>query len=61
MQAFVKLVKNNAYYKRFQVKYRRRRGMFDAPEVINTLGYAKLVENQAGWDEEEQMCTGRRA
>ena len=25
---FVKLVKNKAYHKRFQVKYRRRRGTF---------------------------------
>jgi hypothetical protein len=24
---FVKVVKNKAYFKRFQVKYRRRRGM----------------------------------
>jgi len=24
--AFVKVVKNKAYFKRFQVKYRRRRG-----------------------------------
>lgn len=27
LQAFIKTVKNKAYYKRFQVKYRRRRGM----------------------------------
>jgi hypothetical protein len=26
-QAFIKVVKNKAYFKRFQVKYRRRRGM----------------------------------
>jgi len=25
---FVKVVKNKAYFKRFQVKYRRRRGTF---------------------------------
>lgn len=28
LQPFVKLVKNKAYYKRFQVKYRRRRGLY---------------------------------
>jgi hypothetical protein len=26
LQPFIKLVKNKSYYKRYQVKYRRRRG-----------------------------------
>jgi len=28
VQAFIKSVKSKAYYKRFQTKYRRRRGTF---------------------------------
>lgn len=38
LQAFVKTVKNKAYYKRFQVKYRRRRGMFLLPHLGHTDG-----------------------
>ena len=28
LQAFVKVIKNKAYFKRFQVKFKRRRGQF---------------------------------
>jgi len=34
---FVKVVKNKAYFKRFQVKYRRRRGEFPSSTVVQHL------------------------
>lgn len=43
MQPFVKVQKNKAYYKRFQVKWRRRRGelLFDAkPKFCASSGAA---------------------
>ena len=31
---FVKVVKNKAYFKRFQVKFRRRRGTFNLNKIF---------------------------
>lgn len=35
VQPFVKVVKNKAYFKRYQVKFRRRRGVFVNIEVVS--------------------------
>lgn len=42
-KGFVKVVKNKAYFKRYQVKFRRRRGMAQFPVLLNYVILTNIV------------------
>lgn len=42
-KGFVKVVKNKAYFKRYQVKFRRRRGMAQLLVLLNYIILTNIV------------------